>query len=536
MLKIFKPTFLFLFFFLVISFSNQAQEEKEPKKVQTEGEITETKLIPLTNEALEWKLGFYGFVKSDYVYSNHSVLSYGRENLVAPNQAKRHVQRDDSHARSNIQLGDTRLGFKSEYGKLLTGVIEMDFIDFDKSSPNVNVRPRLRQAYIVANLSPEWEIFAGQKWDIFSPLNPDTYNVINNLFYIGNVGWMREQIGTTYKFSKDLQFSLALGNSSVNTSAASTISLEKNRNPSLAAQIKWAYNSQNTFFLSAIRTDRTYSNPDIDPIVTEGKPLVYDGSEDSYIFASQVGKSNRIRRDAMGISLGSEFKAEHGKFTLKWEGNWGKNLSDLNVLGIGQAQVQTLDNHFLASPFGVLTDSNPSGLANPNYAHSFRKYNQNRTEVVSIEEVGLWMSTIYKWNPKWELGVFWGITKISNPQDLSPAFSDPKKGTLRDFSKAQGEPVTGIWSSGQLGRIRENGEFGYHLTYLFASKLKLFFQHEYIRTFYQDPERNKGMIAHIKSIDLTTGTITLQEVRPAYLYASSVANSHILRVGVMMPF
>ena len=83
------------------------------------------------------------------------------------------------------------------------------FIDFDKSTPNVNVRPRLRQAYINAKLTNNVELFTGQKWDIFSPLNPETYNIINNLFYSGNVGWIRETIRVIYKFNQELQFSTA---------------------------------------------------------------------------------------------------------------------------------------------------------------------------------------------------------------------------------------------------------------------------------------------------------------------------------------
>ncbi len=146
------------------------------------------------------------------------------------------------------------------------------------------------------------------------------------------------------------------------------------------------------------------------------------------------------------------------------------------------------------------------------------------------------MSLIYKIDPKWEVGVLLGVTKIKNQQDLSPAFSDPKKGILRDFSKAQGDPTNGIWTANHLGRVRENSEFGYHVTYTFADRLKIFFQHEYIRTFYQDPDRRKNAFAHIRSIDLSTGNIQLQEVKFPHQYSSAVANAHILRVGTMFAF
>lgn len=533
----FKINIIFFLMILLSVFSVFSQDkENEFKKEKTEGEITETKIIPISDKSMELKLGFYGFLKTDYVYANHSVLSYGRENLVAPNQAKRHVQRNDNQPTSSIQLADTRLGFKAEYGNLLNGIIEMDFIDFDKSTPNVNVRPRLRQAYINAKLTNNVELFTGQKWDIFSPLNPETYNIINSLFYSGNVGWIREQFGVTYKLNPELQFSTALGNSSVNTSASPSISVEKNKNPTLAGQMKWTPNEQNTIFVSGIYTNRSYHDPALDPAYYDGKPLVYDGSSDSFLLVSEIGKSNRIRRDATGLSAGSEMKLSNSKFRVKWEINWGRNLSDLNTLGIGQAQVTTNDNSFLSSPQSVFIQSESGGLLNDTYSHSLRKYNQNRTEVKSIEERGAWLSLIYKIDPKWEVGVLLGVTKIKNQKDLSPAFSDSKKGILRDFSKAQGDPTNGIWTANHLGRVRENSEFGYHITYMFADRLKIFFQHEYIRTFYQDPDSRKNAFAHIKSFDISTGNIQLQEVKFPYQYSSAVANAHVLRIGTMFAF
>ena len=510
-------------------------EESEDKKVQTEGSITESKLIPIGNQTPEWKLNFYGFVKSDYVYTTHATLSYGRENLVAPNQAKRHVQRDDSVGSSNIQLGDSRLGFKSEFGKILTGVIELDFIDFDKSSPNVNIRPRLRQSYFTLGLDNGWEFFAGQKWDIFSPLNPDTYNIINNLFYNGNVGWIREQFGLKYKFSDDFQTSLALGNGSVNTSASPNVSLEKSKRPTLAFQLKWNILPKHSLYFSGIRTTRTYYNPDVDSTINADRPLVYDGSYNSFLIGNELGKSSRIRRDASGLSLGSEHKFLSEKIILKWEANWGRNLSDLNVLGIGQAQLITSENRYLSSPYGAFIQTDPSGLLNASNPNSLRKYNQTRTEVLSILENGIWFSTIYKHSSQWEYGIFGGVTRIRNSEDLSPAFSD-SKGTMRDFSKTQADPENGIWTSNHIGRLRENRDIGFHITYIYKERLKIFFQHEHIRSFYYTPSRNRGVLAYVQSVNIDTGEVILREVKPSYQYSSAVAGVHVLRFGVMMSF
>jgi len=539
-----------ILFFLVwglmpLSLSAQTAQQQEGKDTRkettadlkvTEGRVTETKLIPLTDRDSVWKLAFYGFVKADYIYATDSVVSYGRENLQAANQAKRQVQRDDYQSRQNIQLQDSRLGFRSKYNNKLTGVIELDFIDFDKSSPNVNVRPRLRQAYVEWDATENFQFFAGQKWDIFSPLNPDTYNVINNLLYLGNVGWMREQFGIAYKLIPELKASVAVGNTAVNTAASPSL-VEKNPSPTVSGQIKWTPNKENTVYLSGITVRKKYFDPDTEPARAAGKALFYDGNSDSFALTGELGKSPKINRQATGISVGSQYKPEGGRFSLKWEGNWGRNLSDLNTLGIGQAQITTADHRFLFSETGILTQSRPDGLLNPANPASLRAYNKNRTEVLTIEEVGAWFSLGYLFDPKWEAVLFAGITEIVNNRDLTPALITDAQGTrLRDFSVSQPDPSNGIWTPNLIGRMRENGTIGYSITYFAETGLKLFFQHEYIQTFYQDAIRTRGILAHIKSLDLDTGQVTLQNVTPPYLMASAKATAHMFRFGTMYNF
>ena len=531
-----KIVFFILLLGLVPSVFSQAAKGDVK---ETEGKVTETKLITVAEQDM-WKLAFYGFVKADYIYATKSVVSYGRENLQAANQAKRQVQRDDYQTRQNIQLHDTRLGFKSKYSDKLTGVIEMDFIDFDKSSPNVNVRPRLRQAYVDWDVSKQFQLFAGQKWDIFSPLNPDTYNIINNLLYLGNVGWMREQFGFGYQIIPSIKLSAAVGNTAVNVNPGPSV-VEKNPSPTFAFQIKWTPNKENTVYLSGISVRKLYSDPNSDPTLMANKSLFYDGSANSYYYPTyQLGKSPKIYREASGLSLGSEYRPEGEKFRLKWEGNWGRNLSDLNTLGIGQAQVTTAGKRFLFSETGILTQSSSDGLLNRSNKNGLYAYEKDRAEVVSIEEMGGWVSTIYKIDPKFELGIFMGATKISNPKNLEPAnkisTTNPDKYELVDFSKTQSDPANGIWSPALIGRMRESSSIGYHLTYLAETGLKIFFQHEYIQTFYQDAAREKGIYAFIKSVDIDTGTIALKEVTPGYLKASEKATAHMIRVGTIFNF
>jgi hypothetical protein len=515
--------------------SKDTKVKKELRIFFTEGDITKTRLVPITDEDDYWQLSFYGFIKSDYIIADSAVLSYGRENLVAPNMSKRVVQFDDAQQRGNISVQETRIGFRSQLGDSLKGFIEMDFIDFQKSNPNVNVNPRLRQAAISYDFNKRFGIFMGQKWDIFSPLNPDTYNVINSLFQTGNVGWMREQIGITYKVLPKIELSTAIGNSTVNTSAGPTTAVEQNKVPTLAGQIKWEPSSDHVFYFSALTVSLNQYDPSISTnTLADGspRPLIYDGTPESVPYTSfQLGKSNRIRRQASGLSLGSEHKFK--KLKLKWEANWGVNLANLNTLGIGSAQLISKGERWQASPYSLLVSNEPGNILNPSSSNGLQQYLWNQKEVISIQESGGWVSFSYPLNEQWEIGGLAGGVRITNPKDLRNAFD---KNSLRDFSRAQIDPNDGRWGPNQLGPVKENTNIGYNFTYRPVTGLRLFFQHEYMQTIYQDPEREKGFLAHIQSIDTYTGTINLKDLAPAYARASAKASSHVVRFGAIFNF
>ena len=550
----FMNQYLLPLLFLFISISLFAQETVEKKEEQerveekektpkvkkelkiffTEGDITKTRLVPITDSDDYWQLSFYGFIKSDYILASRAVTSYGRENLVAPNMAKRIVQFDDSQQRGNISVQETRIGFKSQLGENLRGFIEIDFIDFQKSNPNVNVNPRLRQATISYDFSKNFGIFFGQRWDIFSPLNPDSYNIINSLLQTGNVGWMREQIGLTFRASSMVMLSTAIGNSTVNTSASPVTGVEHNKSPTFAFQIKIDPSKEHTIYLSALTVNLNQYDPSITTnTLADGspRPLMYDSSpEFTPYLAGQIGKSNRIRRQASGVSIGSEYKPD-SKLKFKWEGNWGVNLANLNTLGIGSAQTISTSEKLLASGWNILTSSDPNSILSAQQKYNFSSY--NRTEVISIEELGGWFSVSYPVTEQWELGFLSGAVRISNPEKLRPAFDNKK---LRDFSFAQVDPADGRWGGNQLGTVVENSNMGYNITYRPTSGIRFFFQHEYMQTFYHDAERDKGIFAHIKSIDVETREITLKYVAPAYSRSSAKASSHVARLGAIFNF
>jgi hypothetical protein len=528
-LGIFKSIVICKVLFLFINFPIFSQQKSaEVREVIKPDEPTPAPAAPT------WNISHYGFIKTDYVHSSNAGLSYGREMLGAVNTAKRQLQADDTAGRGNIQLADTRYGMRLKFTNALTGTIELDLMDFDKSNPNVNTRPRIRQAFFSYNLE-SWEIFAGQRWDIFAPVNPESYNIVSSSFGNGNVGWQREQMGVAKKLLQDLTFTAAIGNGAVNNTTSPVIGGELNKTPTVAAQIKYVPNASNTFFLSGITYSKQYIDPTLD--TTAGKALQYDASTSYYALGTDLSKTNRIRRNSSGVSIGHEFKSSDNKLRVRWEATYGQNLGDINTLSIANGDQRTMARDYATSNMGYLTSStsgNPffNSQGSTYTDGSYINYLNKRTEVVSIVERSAFISAVYKILPDWELGIFGGASQIINKKDLVQAGTGA---TLTDYSVMQAAPTTGIWTSANQGKIRESSDVGYHLTYLLGP-VKIFFQHEYIRTFYQDPERSKGLAAYIKSIDVDTGTITYNTVKLPHLTASAEATTHVVRFGAMVPF
>jgi len=111
----------------------------------------------------------------------------------------------------NMTARQTRLGLKikgPDAGPAKTsGLLEIDF--YGGGAEN-KPTPMIRHAY----LKIEWpdqrfSILAGQTWDTFSPLNPDTVNY-SVLWWQGNIGYRRPQVRATQEIalSKDVDLKL----------------------------------------------------------------------------------------------------------------------------------------------------------------------------------------------------------------------------------------------------------------------------------------------------------------------------------------
>lgn len=494
--------FLQLFFLLVFSLSIFAKEKEKSEKSKTK---------------------LYGFAKMDIGYADKAALSYGNNNLTAPTMAKRRSSASDNSPRWVGFPGPSRIGLIHSFHPKVKGVIELDFMDFSLSNGNVNTRPRVRQLFVSYKPNRRWEIFGGQFWDIFSPLNSHTFNTIALFFETGNIGWQRSQFGFGYKLSKKISFKTALGVVGKNTLPGPKLGIELNSTPTLSGQLQYK-EKKFGFYLSALTVDMKVRQPLIDSN-RDGMYLEYDVANSAvtdpltYPLAYRLGGDGITKLKSGGYSFGFVTNPTR-KFEFKAELNYGSNFADLNALGISRAENRTYAENLAQSQLGVIT-------SNDDFLNSV--INSQAPIYYTIYELGGWVSFNHKINSKWEWGLHYAATKILNQEDLTGA-NESKLFISQAFSSTQ-------WTNTELvGGTRENSTLGGRLSYSPLSRLKYFLQLDYVKTFYANQERYEGILAHIESINISTNEITLREPGYAFLKSSGFAAAKLVRAGVMYMF
>lgn len=146
------------------------------------------------------KTEIYGFIKAAGTGSTRAVESLGRNNFVAyTGAANPVVTAHPDHGSMAMQVQQSRLGIKTTFESDLTGLVEFDFVDFNKSTPTVASQVRLRRAVVTYKPEGDWTFNVGQDWDLFSPYAPYSYNFIGHYFLSGDVGFMRLQAQALHK-------------------------------------------------------------------------------------------------------------------------------------------------------------------------------------------------------------------------------------------------------------------------------------------------------------------------------------------------
>jgi hypothetical protein len=271
-------------------------------------------LLPLSaygvnGKGLETKL--YGFLKTSVTYADQSINSFSNTNLVAPTSAGNQSINASGNDRSTFQVAQSRLGVKLSFDSKTRGLVEADFIDFTKSSPTTQARPRLRRLFVERDLGQNWSVGLGQDWDTFSPLRPETFDIIGLYFNGGNIGFIREALKLRKTFSSG-SFELALGQANKNT-AAGTTDVEEKHQQSLAANGEIKFTDNFSLSLSGII-----------------------GSKLSY----SQGKKNPF-----GLTLGATYQEGDNKFVF--ESYTGKGLSEMNMLDLPGSNFATSSGGYL---------------------------------------------------------------------------------------------------------------------------------------------------------------------------------------------
>jgi hypothetical protein len=178
---------------------------------------------------------FYGILKPTVVVGN-GLESFGQTNFVATTAAANplFVRSPDAVALS-MQVQQTRFGVAVGEGTPLKGQLEIDFVDFSRSSPAQSTPLRLRQAFVEWTPALGHKLTLGQLWDVFSPLNSHMFDIVGGAFQAGNSGFMRHQLIYTRTLGR-FEGTLALGLTSQNLSAALG-NVEYGRVPTIAPRL-----------------------------------------------------------------------------------------------------------------------------------------------------------------------------------------------------------------------------------------------------------------------------------------------------------
>lgn len=243
---------------------------------------------------------FYGFIKASSTYAGESVGSYNNINLSAPTHAVAQTRTQDRSSRMSFQTQQSRMGVDLKK-ESVSGKIEFDFIDFNKSTPTTQMNPRVRIASITKQLSGHQKIVAGQDWDLFSPVTSYTFDFVGLYFMAGNTGFMRQQL-QYLEDHETYEWGAALGLAG-NNPGTSDSDLETTKTPTLSSRYGWKL-SQGRLGVSAIYSQLQFSS------------------------------SSRRRHEAYGFNL--YYEQNFAKWQFKSEGYFGQNMANLGLLSIGK--------------------------------------------------------------------------------------------------------------------------------------------------------------------------------------------------------
>lgn len=195
----------------------------------------------------------YGFINPTVIVTYGEPETFGRANAGAVTAAANPVlDTNDDQVTKTLQVAQSRIGLKIDSPYHVKGVFEIDFIDFQKSTPTLAMQPRLRVASVTKQFGDHHKIVAGQLWDLHAYVQPFHTNFVGANFQAGNSAFMRLQLQYLYE-TPSVEVGAALGMPAANIGPALS-ELERDAWPTLAgrAQLKLGADGKGRVGASAI--------------------------------------------------------------------------------------------------------------------------------------------------------------------------------------------------------------------------------------------------------------------------------------------
>ena len=255
---------------------------------------------------------FYGMLRPTLVIAGRAAESFSNPNESAITAAANPVLAPlHDTERATFHVAQSRFGFQLNEKGQFRGHLEIDFYDSTKATPTVASMPRLRIATVDWVPSEHFTLSVGQDWDLHSPLNPYTINLVGLGFESGNTGFMRQQIKAIVTIDDAIELAGAVGMQGLNITATDS-AVEIGHFPSFAARIAAIVGKTGRIGISGIATRLTFS---------------------------QALPTERLAGGLGGAAYADVTPYEALNF--RFEGYIGRNQANMGMLALGQGNVDS---------------------------------------------------------------------------------------------------------------------------------------------------------------------------------------------------
>ena len=157
-------------------------------------------LAPVLAQA-EIKTSVYGFIKADYYGTSNQFNSDYKPTAVSTTAGAPLAEA----SRGQLSMKQSRFGINVDNESRVKLKFEFDLDGAGAAANTVGVMSsdtgffRVRLANLTYKVSDEGTLTIGKKWDIFSPLQPHSYQMTTIQFWSGNTGFLTDGIDYTHK-------------------------------------------------------------------------------------------------------------------------------------------------------------------------------------------------------------------------------------------------------------------------------------------------------------------------------------------------